>query len=49
MDTETQELDGILTQEQKQQLNQARQSIAHSLVAAGIFELIKTAIITLLR
>ncbi|MEK8020184.1 MAG: ATP-binding protein [Candidatus Parabeggiatoa sp.] len=42
--TRRQELDGILTQEQKQQLNQAGQSIAHSLVAAGIFEFIKTAI-----
>jgi hypothetical protein len=45
---QTQELDGILNQEQKQQLSQAGQSIAHSLVAAGIFEFIKTAIITLL-
>ncbi|MDM8560530.1 hypothetical protein [Candidatus Parabeggiatoa sp. HSG14] len=44
---QTQELDGILNQEQKQQLNQAGQSIAHSLVAAGIFEFIKTAIISL--
>jgi len=42
--TRRQELDGILTPEQKQELNQAGQSIAHSLVAAGIFEFIKTAI-----
>ena len=43
--TRVQELDGILNPEQKQQLNQAGQSIAHSLVAAGIFEFIKTAVI----
>jgi hypothetical protein len=43
--TRVQELDGILNPEQKQQLNQAGQSIANSLVAASIFEFIKTAVI----
>jgi hypothetical protein len=43
----THELESILNPEQKHQLNQAGQAIAHSVVAAGIFEFIKAAVINI--